>query len=250
MDSRNKFGSRTKVNTNIVEGRIKCHCGNPMYQKVVPSGRADAFVCKDVKCKNTINRPWLFRMVKKVVERHAKKSRDAQYKEKTQLKISSHIAQIDVNKRMEKQLDDRRIRLQTTFLDGLFTKAEYEQHLKIIKEDSKKLKVDNTKLNDEMQMLKNDLNSEIKHFSDDLELFKNEIQHIVNFVEICKDSVIINVFGRWGYDLFKPNSIKLGWEARKPENERYLNEELPLKHPIEDDDIEMMVDEYQKLYDK
>jgi DNA invertase Pin-like site-specific DNA recombinase len=250
MDSRNKFGSRTKVNTNIVEGRIKCHCGEPMYQKVIPQGRMDAFICKDPKCKNSVNRPWLFRMVKKVVERHAKKSRDAQYKEQAQLKISSHLAQIDVNKRKEKQLDDRRVRLQTTFLDGLFTKVDYEQHLTIIKEDSKKLKVDNNKLNEEIQMLKNDLNSEIKHFSDDLELFKNEIQNIVNFVEIYKDSVIINVFGRWGYDLFKPNSVKLGWEARKPENERYLNEQLPLRHPIEDDDIEMMVDEYLKHYDK
>ncbi|SMG23627.1 recombinase family protein [Arenibacter troitsensis] len=244
MDSRNKFGSRTKVNTNIVEGRIKCHCGEPMYQKVVPSGRMDSFVCKDLSCKNSVNRPWLFRMVKKVVERHAKKSRDAKYRKDIGLKMSSHQAQINLNNREEEKLNARKWKFQDAWGDGDLSDDDYKYQLQVIKQNLLKINVDNIQLNEDINLLGNDLNSEIKHFSDDLELFKNEIKDIVKYVEIDKDSVIINVFGRWGYDLFKPNSVKLGWEARKPESERYLNEKLPLRHPIEDEVIEIMADTY------
>ena len=64
INNRSKFGSRTNVNTNIISGKIKCACGNVMHQKVIPQGRIDSFICKDEKCKNAINRPWLFRMVR------------------------------------------------------------------------------------------------------------------------------------------------------------------------------------------
>jgi DNA invertase Pin-like site-specific DNA recombinase len=82
INNRSKFGSRTNVNTNIIYGKINCECGNVMHQKVIPQGRIDSFVCKDEKCKNSINRPWLFRMVRRIVERHAQKTKDEQVREK------------------------------------------------------------------------------------------------------------------------------------------------------------------------
>ncbi|PNW28945.1 recombinase family protein [Formosa algae] len=71
--SRNKFTSGTKVHVNILSGKIYCSCGNIMHQKVLPTSRLDIFICKDEKCKNSINRTWLFSMVRLAVEKHAQK---------------------------------------------------------------------------------------------------------------------------------------------------------------------------------
>ncbi|MNE68544.1 hypothetical protein D3C80_1642140 [compost metagenome] len=90
----------------------------------------------------------------------------------------------------------------------------------------------------------NALETEINHFSEDLELFKNEIKDIITEVIIDKDYVSINIWNWSTYYLDKPNPIKLGWEARKPISERYLNEKLPSRHPIPHDELEMMVDDY------
>ncbi|SHI99710.1 Site-specific DNA recombinase [Arenibacter nanhaiticus] len=246
MNSRSKFGTKTKVHTNVVEGRIKCHCGNPMYQRVIESGRLNLYICKDPKCKNSINRPWLFRMVKKVVERHAKKQKDEQYKKDIDLQITSLEAQIQLNNREEKKLTERKSKAMDLYMDGDFSKEEWETKRSEIEGRYQIIKADNSKLKEYIELLRNDRKSEIKHFSDDLEEFKIEIKDVVNYVEVDKNSVIINVFGRWSYDLEKPNPSKLGWESKKPESERYKNEELPLRFPIEDDDIDMMVDDYLK----
>ena len=88
------------------------------------------------------------------------------------------------------------------------------------------------------------MKSDIEHFSEDLSFFKEEIQDIISHVIIDKERVLINIFKWREYDLHKPNSIKLGWEARKPISERYHNEELPLRHPIDDDDLEMIIGDY------
>ncbi|WP_423819189.1 recombinase family protein [Salinimicrobium sp. TIG7-5_MAKvit] len=243
--SRKKFGSRANVNTNIISGKITCTCGNVMHQKVIPQGRIDSFVCKDTKCKNSINRPWLFRMIRKIVERHAQKTRDKQVREKMKLEISACKATISINLKQLEKLNKRKIKARVEYLDDdEFSKEEYNLILSEIKKDIIQIKENNIKLNDTIRNFENSLKNEIKHFSEDLEIFRNEIQDIVRHVIIEKESVLINLYG-WGeYDLNKPNSIKLGWEARKPESERYQNEGLPLRHPITDEDLDLFTRDY------
>jgi len=245
IDSRSKFGSRTKVNTNIVQGKITCgECGNTMHQKVIPQGRIDIFICKDTKCKNSINRPWLFRMVRLAVEKHAKKTKEKQYRDEIQLKITSNLALIEANNKEQEKLKRRRTRLQIMILDDEMSDEDYKGHLAIIKDGLNKIKIDNKKLNDEIESFENALNNEIKHFDDDLEVFKVQIKDILKSIVIYKKRVLIDIFGWHVYDLHKPNSTKLGWEARKPEHERYLNEELPLRKPIDDENLDAMIDDY------
>jgi DNA invertase Pin-like site-specific DNA recombinase len=244
IDGRKKFQSRTNIYTNIIQGKITCECGYVMYQKVIPQGRIDYFVCKDDKCKNSINRPWLFRMIRKIVVRHAQKTKDEQVREKFKLEILSKKASINVNKKLIEKLNKRKIKARDVFLDDDFSKKEYHTIVDDIKHDIDKINKDNIKLNDAIRAFENTLKSDIKHFSKDLPLFKEEIQDIISHVIIDKERVLINIYGWREYDLHKPNSIKLGWEARKPISERYLNEELPLRHPIDDDDLEMFIGDY------
>jgi DNA invertase Pin-like site-specific DNA recombinase len=244
INNRSKFGSRTNVNTNIIHGKINCECGNVMHQKVIPQGRIDSFICKDEKCKNSINRPWLFRMVRRVVERHAQKTKDEQVREKFKLQISLHKVEINLNNKEIEKLEKRQKRARDLYADLDFTKEEYNEIKADVDTKTEEYNQINNKLNEVIKASEYALKTDIKHFSEDLELFKAEIQEIISHVIIDKESVLINIFGWREYDLYKPNSIKLGWEARKPLNERYLNEELPLRYPIDDENLEMMIDTY------
>lgn len=249
INSRKKFGSRTNVNTNIIHGKIKCECGNVMHQKVISDTRLNLFVCKDEQCRNSINRPWLFRMVRKVVEKHAQKTKEEQVREKFKLQITSYKAIIENNIKEIEKLEIRLKRARNLYADMDFSKKEYNEIKDDVNSQIKKYYDENIKLNEINRTSENALKFDIKHFSKDLELFKSEIKDIISHVVIHKDRVLINIFGWREYDLHKPNSIKLGWEARKPINERYLNEELPLRQVIGDEDLEMMIDEYNKKED-
>jgi hypothetical protein len=244
INNRSRFGSRTNVNTNIIHGKINCECGNVMHQKVIPKGRIDSFVCKDEKCKNSINRPWLFRMIHRVVERHAQKTKDEQVRENFKLQISSYKAKIVLNNKEIEKLENRQKRARDLYLDLELSKEEYNETKEDVRTKIEVYNHINVKLHEVITTSENALKTDIKHFSEDLELFKVEIKDIISHVIIDKKRVLINIFGWREYDLHKPNSIKLGWEARKPINERYLNEGLPLRHPIDDENLEMMIDDF------
>lgn len=246
IDNRSKFQSRTNVNTNIIQGKITCICGAVMHQKVIPQGRIDCFICKNDSCKNSINRPWLFRMIRRIVERHARKTKDEQVRENFKLQILSLKAKIDLNNKEIEKLENRRKRARDLYLDAEYTKDEYNEVKSELGIAIKECNHINDKLNEVIIASENALKTDIKHFSEDLELFKNEIKEIISDVVIDKNEVLINIFGWSIYHLDKPNPIKLGWEARKPVNERYLDEKLPLRHPISIDDLDQMLDDYVK----
>jgi DNA invertase Pin-like site-specific DNA recombinase len=246
IDSRGKFGSRTNVNTNIVQGKITCICGAVMHQKVIPQGRIDSFICKDDNCKNSINRPWLFRMIRRIVDRHAQETKDEQARETFKLQIQSLRAKVQVNVKEIEKVEKRRKRLRDLYLESEYTKDEYNDIRTEIDKELQEYHHRNNKLNEVIRTSENALKTDIKHFSEDLELFKNEIKDIITEVIIDKDDVSINIWNWSTYYLDKPNPIKLGWEARKPISERYINEKLPSRHPIPHDEVEMMVDDYLK----
>lgn len=244
INNRSKFGSRTNVNTNIVQGKISCTCGAVMHQKVIPQGRIDSFICKDDKCKNSINRPWLFRMIRRIVDRHAQETKDEKARENFKLQIQSLRAQIEVTVKEIEKVEKRRKRLIEVYLDSQCTKDEYNKIRTEIDKELQEYHDRNNKLNEVIQTSEKALKTEIKHFSEDLELFKNEIKDVITKVIIDEDYVSITIWNWSTYHLDKPNPIKLGWEARKPISERYLNEKLPSRHPIPHDELEMMVDDY------
>jgi DNA invertase Pin-like site-specific DNA recombinase len=241
IDSRGRFGSRKYVYPNIVQGKITCGvCGNIMHQKVIPSGRLDLFVCKDDKCKNSINRPWLFRMIRLTVERHAQKTKDKQVRKKFRLQITSHNAQFESNTKLIEKINKRNRRARKLYLDLESTQIEYDMDKLEIEKELDQIHANNKLLLETIKNTEKALNNDIEHFSDELAIFKMEIEDILSKVIINKDMVLINIYGWREYELYKPNSVKLGWEARKPLNERYKNETLPLRHPIDDDQLAIM----------
>ncbi len=243
IDGRQKFGSRTKVNTNIIHGKINCgECGNVMHQKVIPQGRIDTFVCKNDDCRNAINRPWLFRMIRLAVEKHAQKTKDKQVREDYKLKITSNNALIKSNLNEIEKLNNRRIKARTMYIDeDDFSKDDFEKIRDEAVQGIEKIEKINNRLNEEVNSYENALNTDIEHFSQDLEIFKEEIKEIIHEVIIHKDEVHINIFGSRVYELYKPNSATLGWRAKRIAKGLPVKKEvLPLRHPIDDEDLEIM----------
>ena len=242
IDSRGKFGSRKYVHPNIIQGKISCGvCGSVMHQKVINVGRLDLFVCKNEICKNSINRPWLFRMVRLAVERHAQKTKDIQVRKTIKLLITSHKAELEENIKFIEKLNKRSRKVRKLYLDDDSTKLEYEVDKEEIQKEIDIISTNNLILQRGIITKEKALRNDIKHFSKDLEVFKIEIEDIIKQVIIDKERVLISIYGWRIYDLCKPNSTKLGWEARKPINERYKKETLPLRHPISDEELEVMV---------
>ena len=241
IDSRKKFTSGTNVNTNIIQGKINCYCGNVMHQKVLIKGRINNFTCKDVKCKNTINRPWLFRMIRKVVERHDEKIREEKVRDNFKLQLKSKKSKIEVNSKSIEKSKRRLKRVLDVFLDEDITKEEYLHSKEKSNKEIDTLTNENNILNNNIKSLEYSLKNKLGQLSKDLEIFKVEIQDIIHRVIIHNDYVSIGVNNQFDYDLDKPNSKILGWEARKPIEKRYLNEKLPLRQPISYVDLEIMI---------
>lgn len=243
VKSRHKFGSRANVHINILQGKILCgECGSIMHQKVIPQARLNQFVCKNDDCRNSINRPWLFRMVRLAVERHGQRTKEEQVRQEYETKIQNNKSIIESNEKEINVHEKRKTRSRMLFLDELSTREEYLNDREIADLSIDKLKAKNKEIKKEISLLESSLNGSMEYFSDDLKLFKNEIKDIIKEVIIHKDRVLINIFGWRTYDLHKPNSQKLAWMTRNLEKGIPLNEELPLRHPIDDEQLEMMID--------
>jgi len=80
LKSRRKTTSkRYRKHENVVEGKIFCdNCNKVMYQMVVR--RINTFKC--FKCGVTVNRPWLYAMIKFVVEAHKDKVNTDKFKKR------------------------------------------------------------------------------------------------------------------------------------------------------------------------
>ncbi|PNW28944.1 hypothetical protein [Formosa algae] len=174
-----------------------------------------------------------------------KKSKDEQVREQYKLNLISHKATIEINNKQLKKLTNRKIKAREMYLDDDdFLKEDYKIIIDKADAEIASLKNKNIKLNEEIIVFENSLNGKIEHFSENLEVFKNEIKDILHKVTVDKDRVLIDIFGSRQYDLHKPSSAKLGWAKRNEMKGIKTVLELPLRHPIEDDELDQMTQDY------
>lgn len=246
IDNRKKYASSHNVNTNIVQGKILCsECGNLMHQIVNPKGRHNIYRCKNNECRNTVNRPWLYEVIRQSIERYSKRSRDEKVKNELQLKISSNEATIKTNENEIKKLERRKVKMRESYHDDDdYTKEEYNFDKAKIVKLTDKFNQENTRLEKQIKSFEAALKSDFEHFSKDLETFKNEIKDILHEVQVSKEDVIINIGGFRKNIVKKPSGAKLGWITRKiQKGEDAKIYQLPIKE-ISDEQLEMMKDNY------
>jgi DNA invertase Pin-like site-specific DNA recombinase len=247
LKSRKVFTKRYRVNENIVEGKIECYtCEKPMYQIVSKeSSRCNIFKCSG-NCKVSVNRPWLYEMIRYVIDKHSEKLKTQEYKSELTKKIKENLAYIkDLAERIIK-IEAEQIKNYKNFNKGIVkegiyikTNNDYEKELKNL---VLALNESNIK-NESYQLAKK---SKPKHFSDDLNTYKLQIQDILEKVEVEDKSITININNTINYTIPQINPTKLGWIKKKNQGKKMIFENpfdtgIKIKNFITDDEIDSMV---------
>jgi len=236
ISSRKKFSSRVYAHVNLVQGKINCGlCGNVMYQTVIKSARTNSFICKKDKCRNRINRPWLFIVVREVVERYAKHHLDKGVREKIQLNIKIHEARIINNRKELKKCEERKYKIYEDFYDDNITKESRDRLIKRTTESNDKLKIEIKNFSEKVSKAKSILKKNISHFDNDLETFKIQIENILNKIIVWDDNVEISVFGLTSL-VDKPKPSELGWFKRRNQKPKFTITTFG------DEELQMMID--------
>jgi DNA invertase Pin-like site-specific DNA recombinase len=254
LSSRKSFTKRYNVNENIVEGKIQCYkCESPMYQIVNIKGRSNMFKCSD-SCKTSVNRPWLYEMIRYVIDKHTEKINNKEFK----LDLKNKIAE---NKQFS---SDLKAEMKVTELAQLFnyerfTKGKVKEKIyqKTDSKYEKKLDSIEVKLND--SLVKNNsyqfaLKSRPEYFSFDLKVYKVQIQDILKEVEVNDKLITININNIIKYTIPQINGTKLGWIVRKSKGGKMVFEspfksEIKIRNYISDDELSIMEDDHNRSHE-
>lgn len=259
LNSRKIFTKRYRVNENIVEGKIECYtCEKPMYQIVnhEKRGRSNMFKCSG-NCKISVNRPWLYEMIRYVIDKHTEKLKQQEFKKDLVRKIKEITTYINDLKERISKVESSQLKNYKNFNEGSVKESIYKKVNKDYEIELKNLNlalIENNAKNDSYQLAKK---SKPKHFSDDLNTYKLQIQDILEKVEVEDKSIIININNTINYTIPQINPTKLGWIKKKNKGKKMIFESpfktgIKIKNFITDNDLEAMKDEYldDNYYDK
>jgi DNA invertase Pin-like site-specific DNA recombinase len=248
LTSRKNFTKRYNVNTNIVEGKIECYqCGSTMYQVVIEKGRCDMFKCSNKKCSVSVNRPWLYEMIRYVIDKHTRHINDKEFKAEVNKKIKENQQYISDLQSNILETETAQTLNYEMFLKRKVKEKMYEMANQKFEKDltniELKLNECKAKNNSYTQALK----SKPQHFSDDLKAFKVQIQDVLKTVAVDFKSVTLNVNDMVNYTIPQLNGTKLGWIKRKNKDKKMIFENpfdskiIKIRNFISDENLEAMV---------
>ena len=244
--SRKNFTKRYNVNENVVEGKIECYkCGKPMYQVVNIKGRSNMFKCSN-NCKASVNRPWLYEMIRYIIDKHTEMINNKEFKLDLNNKISEN-QQFALDLKLErKETESAQL-----FNYELFTKGKVKEKIYQRTDEKYEKKLDSVKVKLNECIVKNnsfrlELKSKPQHFSYDLKVYKLQIQDILKEVEVNDDFITININDIIKYTIPQLNGTKLGWIVRKNRGYKMIFEspfksEIKITNCISDDQLDQMI---------
>lgn len=247
LASRKNFTKRYRVYENIVEGKIECYdCGITMYQHVNSTGRVNMFKCK--KCGTRVNRPWLYEMIRYVVDKHTKKINDKNFKTDLHKKIDETNKILkDLKKEKEETLSAQLTNYEY-FTKGKVKEFIYKKTNEKYEKKTQRISHNISECNIKKESYSIALKSKPKHFSDDLKTFKVQIQDIVSLVEVKNEFIQIFIQNITSYTIPQLHSSKIGWLNRKNKGAKMVFEDpfktgIKVKNQISDEDLAFLTDE-------
>lgn len=247
LSSRKNFTKRYRVHENIVEGKIECYkCGNPMYQIVIKKGRSNMFKCSN-KCSSTVNRPWLYEMIRYVIDKHTKHLNDIEFKKDLSNKIEENQQFILDLKAKRRESESAQLLNYENFLKNKVKEKIYEKANEKLEKDLKNIEVKLKEITSKNNSFKLALKSKPQHFSYDLSTYKVQIQDVLQEVEVHDSFITINVNGVVKYTIPQLSGTKIGWINRKHKGNKMVFDNpfetgIKIKNLISDEDLEVMVD--------
>jgi hypothetical protein len=228
---------------NIIKGKITCGIHKEvMYQKVNSDKKINLFYCKKKNCKNSINRKWLYEMIRLAVNEHHNKDLERNY-------LNDEINNLDREIELAlKRIKFKKAHLERAFRDkfeviGSLGEKEFNAIIKQYRNEKKELEKVYSDLKTKRDNKFEGFKQLGKPFSKNLSKFKEQIKHIVEEVIISKEEAIINILGWRKYYIKKPNSSLFGWSNRKENSKPYIYELPPCIYDSGDEhfDAEMYV---------
>ena len=195
IDNRKRFAGRVGANVNPFASFIKCKCGATMNQIIIKSNNTDLYKCSKNCGINSVNRPYLIREVKAIVEKNARLTRD-----EFQRGLMSDKIKLNSNNILKNQTDIRKLKLMSDknyerLLDEKIDEKKYDDFEAKFKLQITKLEKDTKELDKSNKALKTHLKGEILHYSDDLSVFKSQLLKSIDFIEIGKEIAVVKIKG-------------------------------------------------------
>jgi site-specific DNA recombinase len=193
IDSRKRFASGSNgTYINPFASFIKCTCGSVMHQIIQESNRSDAYKCSSQCGVKAVNRPFLIREVRMIVENNAKILKDKEVRGRLKSTIESNIATVSINKK-EIQKNKNKLRtLLDKFLEKKVTDENYGFKYDELSVNIERLEIENLNLQKANKDILQSLEQEILHYSDDLNVFKTQLLKAIESITIDKLEAEVN----------------------------------------------------------
>ena len=249
LSSRKMFTKRYRVNENIVEGKIVCHgCNSTMYQFVASKSRADLFKCSQ-SCSISVNRPWLYEMIRYVVHKHTEKIKDKEFKVNLKDKIDENEQLLKDFLISKNKLERAQLNNYEKYLLNNVKESIYEHMNSKFEKELTRIELNLNDCNKKKKSYLLALQIKPQHYSDDLKTFKIQIKNILKEVEVGKDFVTININDVLKYTIPQINPTKLGWIRRKSKGEKMIFQSpfdtgIRVRNVISDEDLGAMIEAF------
>lgn len=248
LTSKKNSSKRYRVNENIVEGKIECDkCGNTMYQIVIKGNRSNSFKCSK-KCSSSVNRPWLYEMIRYVIDNHTKQLNDKEFKEGLLEKIEENQQFLLDLKAKQSDTESAQLQNYEIFLMKKVKAKMYEKANEKFEKDLTSIELQLNECTAKNKSYRQALKSKPQHFSFDLKMYKVQIQDVIKRVEVNDTFVTINVDDMVNYTIPQLGGTKIGWINKKNKGQQMVFENpfdtgnIKIKNFISDEQAEMMVD--------
>jgi site-specific DNA recombinase len=193
VNSRKRFvGSPNGTYINPFASFIKCACKSVMHQIVQKSNRSENFRCSKQCGISSVNRTFLIREVRMIVENNAKILKDKEVRGRLKLTIDSNTATINNNIR---EIEKNKNKLDTLFdkwMEKKVTDEKYNSKSNEYSINIEKLDAENLILQKTNKDILGSLEQEILHYSDDLNVFKMQLLKVIESITIDKLEAEVN----------------------------------------------------------
>jgi DNA invertase Pin-like site-specific DNA recombinase len=192
LDSRKRF-DKNKIYINPFASFIKCKCGSVMYQIKQRSNRIDAYKCSSKCGVQPVNRPFLIREIRMIVENNAKILKDKEFRGRLKLAIDSNIATIKINDTEIRKLKKKLEFLFEKWMEEKISEEQYNTSSNKYTFNIKSLESENINLLKANRDIEQSLEQEILHYSDDLNVFKTQLLKVIGSIQIDKLEAEVNL---------------------------------------------------------
>ena len=170
-----------------------------MHQIVIKKTRTELYRCKNNCGIKSVNKPFLIKEVKKVLERNAKEFKEEETKERLKKNIEVDLANISACENKIRSIKLKSDKNYDRFLEDKISEEKYSSHELRFTIEIDSLEKEIRTLKSNVESTEEILSNEIMHYSEDLEVFKSQILKVIKYIEIREKFAEVGFKGWFRY---------------------------------------------------